>query len=445
MQDFLEYEIFRYGSYILSPIHILRSIAVLGILFAIFWVLSTRIFPIFYKHRNFEKDQELRFKKTIGITFVILSLIGVLSALDLDFELFRNEQFAFSISTILKAILIFQIARLLDWLLSQVIIHNFYKEKEGEENQSRDGIQKNQDNEHNLSLPVKYSIYVLAIIVILRTFNLDFILYHFRDFNFYVTNIFVAILIILLAQIFAWFLTQFVLNSYFKQNKVNVGSQYAINQLMKYIIYVIAIFMAIESLGIQMTVIWGGAAALLVGVGLALQQTFNDLISGIILLFERSVEVGDVVDVAGLVGTVKRIGIRASIVESRDNITVVVPNSKLVAEKVVNWTHYDDKVRFSIKIGVAYGSDTKLVKKLLQQVVKENIYALNYPAPFVRFVDFGASSLDFEVFFWSRNFIVIEDIKSDMRFEIDQLFKDNNIAIPFPQRDIWIRKAPEKE
>ena len=168
--------------------------------------------------------------------------------------------------------------------------------------------------------------------------------------------------------------------------------------------------MAVETLGIQMTVLWGGAAALLVGVGLALQQTFNDLISGIILLFERSIEVGDVVNVSGMIGTVKRIGLRTSIVESVDNVTLLVPNSKFINEQVINWSHFDEKVRFKVSVGVAYGSDTKLVRKLLSKVAQENIYVLEYPSPFVRFVDFGSSSLDFQLFFYSRNLIVIEAV-----------------------------------
>jgi len=236
-------------------------------------------------------------------------------------------------------------------------------------------------------------------------------------------------------------LTQLVLYGYYRKKDINVGTQFAINQLLKYVIYVLAIIIAIENLGFHMTVIWGGLAALLVGIGLGLQQTFNDFFSGLILLFERSVEVGDVLEIEGLVGTVKRIGLRASLVETRENFSVIVPNSKLVTQNVINWSHFDNKVRFKISIGVAYGSDAEKVKKVLIETAKKNPYLIDYPPPFVRLTDFADSSMQFELHFWSRNFIIIEDVRSDLRFAINQAFNENGIHIPFPQRDIWIRKA----
>jgi small-conductance mechanosensitive channel len=142
---------------------------------------------------------------------------------------------------------------------------------------------------------------------------------------------------------------------------------------------------------------------------------------------------------SGTVGTVRRIGVRTSLVETRDNMTIIVPNSKLIGDVVTNWSHDEDKARFKIVVGVAYGSDTALVKKLLLQVAQEHPKALKRPAPIVRFVNFGDSSLDFELHFWTKEFIRIEDIKSDMRFETDRLFRENDISIPFPQRDVWMR------
>ena len=120
-------------------------------------------------------------------------------------------------------------------------------------------------------------------------------------------------------------------------------------------------------------------------------------------------------------------------------MSVIVPNSKLVTNNVINWSHFDDKVRFKINVGVAYGSDTQKVKNLLIKVAIDNIYVLDSPPPIVRFVNFGDSSLDFELHFWSRNFLVIEDIKSDLRFSIDQAFRENDVQIPFPQRDVWLK------
>ncbi|MCB9302230.1 MAG: mechanosensitive ion channel [Lewinellaceae bacterium] len=277
----------------------------------------------------------------------------------------------------------------------------------------------------------------------LKSFGFDFQLFDFQSkgttYAFHISNILVAFFILLTARLASWLLIQLVLNSYYRRNSINVGSQYAINQLLKYFLYVIAFLMALEALGVTLTVLWGGAAALLVGLGLGLQETFKDFFSGIILLFERTVEVGDVVVVDGTVGTVRRIGLRTSLVETRDNLTVIVPNSRLVVEKVINWSHNDNKARFLVKVGVAYGTDTALVKKLLLNVARENAFVIRHPPPFVRFTDFGESSLDFEIHFWTHEFIRIEDVKSDMRFEIDKAFRENQVTIPFPQRDVWMK------
>ena len=182
------------------------------------------------------------------------------------------------------------------------------------------------------------------------------------------------------------------------------------------------------------------------GVGLGLQQTFNDLTSGIILLFERSIEVGTVVDLGGTIGIVRKIGLRTSQVETRDNIIIIVPNSKLIVDQVVNWSHFDDKARFNVLVGVAYGSDTEKVKDLLLQVAKENAFVLDHPSPSVFFEGFGDSSLNFKLHFWSRNFMFIERVKSDIRFEIDRVFRVNEVTIPFPQRDLWFKNnVPDKE
>ena len=254
------------------------------------------------------------------------------------------------------------------------------------------------------------------------------------------SNILYAILIILVARLVVWVVTQIFLYGVYRNKNIEVGSRYAINQLVKYVIYIFAIIMALDVFGINMNILLGGAAALLVGIGLGLQQTFNDFISGIVLLFERSVSVGDVLEIDGEVGRVKEIGLRSSTLLTRGNIRLVVPNHKLVNEKVINWNHNSEIVRFDIPVGVAYASDTSLVKKCLIKSVKSSPYVLDYPAPFVRFQEFGASSLDFQLYFFSKNLMVIEDIKSDIRFEINKLFRENDISIPFPQRDVRIYK-----
>ncbi len=262
------------------------------------------------------------------------------------------------------------------------------------------------------------------------------------DYGFTVLSLLSAIAVILIARLIVWALTIKILPQLYRRQKVEIGAQYTINQLLKYFIYVIAFILAIQNLGINMNVFWGAIAALAVGFGLGLQQTFNDLFSGLIILFEGKIRVGDSVRIDTQIGRVVRIGIRTSDIETRDNIVMIVPNSKLVVEKVHNWNHDYNRVRFMLNVGVAYDSDPKLVRELLIKVAKEHPRIMENPEPFIRFADFGDSALIFELYFFSRHHIVISDTKSDMRFAIVEEFGKNNIDIPFPQRTVWSRQVP---
>ncbi len=260
------------------------------------------------------------------------------------------------------------------------------------------------------------------------------------DFYLNLWDLILAVVIYIGARTLVWAMGR-ILGRYFNKKKVDAGRRYAFQQFVKYIIYTIATLMVIEAIGVQLSVLWGGAAALLVGIGLGLQQTFNDLISGIILLIEGSVEVGDVIKVEGLVGTVKSINVRTSRVETRDNVSILVPNSKMVGENAINWSHTEEPTRFQIQVGVAYNSDVKLVNLLLMQAANEHPAILKSPTPKIQFIDFGNSSLDFKLHFYSKEYLMIEFVKSDIRYRIIELFRKNNVEIPFPQRDLWLRNA----
>lgn len=252
-----------------------------------------------------------------------------------------------------------------------------------------------------------------------------------------------ATLILIGARILIAFIFSTFLKRFFKKRSVDIGRRYAIEQFLKYIIYTLALLAALQAVGVQFSVLLGGAAALLVGIGLGLQQTFNDLISGVILLGEGTVEVGDIVKVDGIVGKVTSIGIRTSKVETRDEISIIIPNSKLVVDNVVNWSHNESPTRFNVGVGVSYESDIQLVTKLLLQAAEEHPDILKEPTPKVQFKDFGSSSLDFELLFYSTAYLRIEFIKSELRYRIMELFRTNKIEIPFPQRDLWIRNSLE--
>ncbi len=219
---------------------------------------------------------------------------------------------------------------------------------------------------------------------------------------------------------------------------LQAASTYSIFQIFKYIVWVLAIGIGLESIGVKFNLLIASSAALLVGLGLGLQQLFMDYVAGIIILFEGVIKVNDVVEMGDLVGEVRHIGLRTSKIETRDDYMIVVPNHRLVNDTLINWSHNRRLTRFNVKVGVAYGSDIRLVEQVLLEVARESQDISNQPAPFVRFLDFGNSSLDFQLFFWTENTFRVENIKSALRFNIDAQFRKHNIRIPFPQRDVHI-------
>lgn len=248
------------------------------------------------------------------------------------------------------------------------------------------------------------------------------------------------VLVIIFGRLIYWLVAKQILRRTF-QKLEDPGREFAIRQFVKYIIYLLTFLFALQTLGISLSVLWAGSAALLVGFGLGMQQNFNDLVSGIILLIESSVAVGDVVTVDGIVGRVKRIGLRTSEVESMDNITIVIPNSKLVVDNVINWSYNGRYSRFHVDIGVGYDTDPEKVRKILLQVADTQMEILTQPKAAVQFTEFGDSSLNFKLHFHTYNFWEIERIKSDLRFKLFAALKKENIEIPFPQTDLWLRNA----
>lgn len=250
-----------------------------------------------------------------------------------------------------------------------------------------------------------------------------------------------VIFVLIFARFLAW-LSIKIISRGFQIRQIDQGRQYAVRQFMKYIIYTLAILYALHYvLGINLTLLWGGSAALLVGIGLGLQQFFMNLISGVILLVEGSVDVGDIVVVDNLVAKVLKIGIRTSQVETRDSIVILVPNSKLVGENVINWSHNRKPSRFQVHVGVAYASNVNLTIQSILEVAGDDNDILKAPEPDVHFAGFGDSSLDFILHFYSSELWRIEKIKSNLRIKINEKFRENNIEIPFPQRDLWLRNT----
>ncbi|MEM6396781.1 MAG: mechanosensitive ion channel domain-containing protein [Bacteroidota bacterium] len=414
-------------------------VLILGIMI-LAWLLVKKAMPKFYDR----EDTSAALKgKALAVTLglVILGvLIVLLNGLELDPKLIDNAQLGnatinIRVSTLLKGLLAFWLAMLFDWLIQEYLTQRYHKQE---------NIADRAERNFNRFRSLRPVLYTLAIIYFANLIGL-------ADYRFFsigsgeqevpitLRKVLSGLLIIFSIRLFIRLLIGFAFKNYYERKQLDQGSQYAVNRLFTYFAYLIGVLIVLNVSGLDLVGLWAGAAALLVGIGIGLQQTFNDLICGIIILFERSVKVGDVLNIAGTIGTVRKIGTRTSVMETRENIIIYVPNSKLIGENVVNWSQTERKARFHITVGVAYGSDTDLVKKVLVETAKSHRSVLKFPAPWVRFIDFGNSSLDFELLFFSREFLRIEDVKSDLRFAVDQAFRENEIEIPFPQRDLWLR------
>ena len=266
---------------------------------------------------------------------------------------------------------------------------------------------------------------------------LEYELFSYGDYSIKVSRL-VTISLILIATYFVLWIIKKALYSK-KFNKVDTGTTYALYQIIKYIVWIIAISITLETIGIKLTIFLAGSAALMVGVGLGLQQTFNDVVSGIILLSERSIKIGDVLDIDGDVVKIQSIGLRTSKALNRDDISIILPNSLITTSKVINWSHQSNKTRFRIDVGVAYGSNVDLVIKILEESGKAYPEISSKDMVEARLINFGSSSLDFQLFFFSKNSFRIEKIKSDIRKIICKKFEENNIVIAFTQLDVHLK------
>lgn len=214
----------------------------------------------------------------------------------------------------------------------------------------------------------------------------------------------------------------------------------SVYQLLRYLAWIVAVVLCISVLGFDITLLIAGSAALLVGLGLGLQNIFSDLVSGLFMLFERKVKAGDVMEVDNIVGKVQKINLRTSVLLTRDGYNIIVPNHKFITENVINWSHQSFDRRFQVEVGVSYGSDVDLVTSILLQCAEqqEELIREEPHQPDVRFQDFGNSALIFLLMFWTKDIFIVEQVKSDLRYKIFKAFKENKITIPFPQRDVHI-------
>ncbi len=222
-------------------------------------------------------------------------------------------------------------------------------------------------------------------------------------------------------------------------SSVEETTLHTMGALIRYTVVFMGFYIALRSVGVQLDSLLVVLGAIGVGIGFGLQNIANNFVSGLILLSERPVKLGDIVDVGGVLGTVERIGIRATTLRGFDQTQSIVPNGDLISQVVTNWTLDDKRVRIDFTVGVAYGSDTRLVEETIRELLAEHELVLETPEARVMFVEFGDSSLNFRILAYVPNVSDRLTTLSDLHFAIDEAFRSKDVEIPFPQRDLHLR------
>ena len=222
----------------------------------------------------------------------------------------------------------------------------------------------------------------------------------------------------------------------YKTTRFDDAKRFSIYTLSKYVIIVFSFMVGLHLIGLDVSLLLAGSAALLVGFGLGMQNLFSDYISGLIILIDSSIKVGDVLEIKGLVCKVQQINLRTTTVLTRDDKWIILPNTDLTRNQLINWTHSDTTSRFSVSTRVDFSSDVDLVMSIMEQTAQNFEKIRTEPKPIVRFEEFAESSLNFTIHFWSDEVFRIENIKSDYRVLLFKAFNKENIVIPFPQRVI---------
>jgi len=256
-----------------------------------------------------------------------------------------------------------------------------------------------------------------------------------------VTSILVGLVILLAFLILSRALRKVIKSKLFPRYKLDEGIQLAILKVLHYLMVGLGIIVAVQSIGLNLTSLAVVFGLLSVGIGFGLQNIVSNFISGLIILFERPIKIGDQITIGDVLGKVQNISLRATLIRTFDNISIIVPNSEFITSQVINWSHHDPKIRIHVSVGVAYGSDVPLVINSLLEVARNHPEVLKDPAPKVWFLEFGDSSLNFDLLAWIPSPRKRPDVISDLNKGIDDIFRKNKIQIPFPQRDLHIRSS----
>jgi small-conductance mechanosensitive channel len=255
-----------------------------------------------------------------------------------------------------------------------------------------------------------------------------------------------AILYLVILLVLLFYLTAklkyFIVARLLAKSSIEIGVRQAVGSIIRYGVVAVGFVIIFETVGIDLSALTILAGALGIGVGFGLQNITNNLVSGLIILLERPIKVGDRIEVGKVVGDVLKISLRATTVRTNDNIAIIIPNSDFVSSSVTNWSYTDRDVRFNIPVGVSYNSDPEMVQTILLEVAGEHPGVLKSPKPDVIFEEFGESSLNFLLRVWTREYTTRPYIlRSELNFAIKKKFKEHGIEIPFPQRDLHIRSG----
>jgi small-conductance mechanosensitive channel len=230
-----------------------------------------------------------------------------------------------------------------------------------------------------------------------------------------------------------------------ERTSIDSGLKFSIIRVIKYCLLILSLLFSLQFIGVSITGIAVMFGFLSVGIGFGLRNITSNFISGIIMLFERPVKVGDRVTVEGFEGIVTDIKIRATTVQTLGERTLIIPNSYFIESHVLNWSHLDTRVRVDILVGVSYSADVDLVEKTLMEIAGNNRYILDDPAPLVLFLNLGESSLDFKLYAWVGDHALYYSALSTLHFDIIKRFRELDIEIPFPQRDLHLRSSFESQ
>lgn len=276
-------------------------------------------------------------------------------------------------------------------------------------------------------------------------------LFNIGTASFSVGSIIYLLIAITALFILTGFLRRVLVSKVLTRFHMDIGVRESIGTIVRYVLVVIGLIIIVQSTGIDLSALGILLGALGVGIGFGLQNITNNFISGVIILFERPIKVGDRIELGGMGtathtvhGMVQKISPRATTILTNDNVAIIVPNSEFISGRVINWSHNDTKVRFRVSVDVAYGSDVPLVKKLLMEVADEDTNVMKRPAANVRLDKFGDNGITFTLLVWTSTLIHRRGLfMSNLNYRIEEKFRQNDIVIPFPQRDLHLKSGIE--